>query len=337
MVENGNRLIVGKDSANRNPSIDLFKFICALMVIGIHTNVMGVFSDSIICFFGVIFSLAVPYFALCSGFFLSRSIEKIGFSSIKKQFKKMLRLYVVWTAIYLAFTIPGWINDGWFSVWAFVDFGISIFRTGSHYHLWYLLSMLYALPLFYLIVKFVKNRKVILLIALFLYGVKAFSYGYRSIFPLPFRQFYHFTDVHSALFQAMCFILPLLLLGSYLATQKCDKRKRFLVFAFIISLAILCCEAFMLRAKDINLVSFLFFTAPTACLFFLVIMHFSLPLPQFVCSILGSSSLYIYCIHPIFVELFLPYVNSPVLLFFLVVLVSVVISTSIVIIRSYHH
>lgn len=36
--------------------------------------------------------------------------------------------------IYLFISIPEWIETGWFSAWAFVDWGIALLIKGSYYH-----------------------------------------------------------------------------------------------------------------------------------------------------------------------------------------------------------
>lgn len=60
----------GKKISNRNNSIDIFRFVCAIMVVMIHTNP---FVDKNI-YLGYIFSqiiprIAVPFFFLTSGYF----------------------------------------------------------------------------------------------------------------------------------------------------------------------------------------------------------------------------------------------------------------------------
>ena len=90
--------------------------------------------------------LAVPFFVVCTGFFTGRIILfKDGRISEVKKTKdvvvksalRILRLYTVWSLVYLVVYIPNWIETGWFSLMAFIDWGIIFFTKGAYYHLWY--------------------------------------------------------------------------------------------------------------------------------------------------------------------------------------------------------
>lgn len=60
-----------KTITQRNAAIDLAKYIASIFIIGIHT---GFFSDInqtlAFVFQNIIFRTAVPFFAVCTGFFL---------------------------------------------------------------------------------------------------------------------------------------------------------------------------------------------------------------------------------------------------------------------------
>ena len=81
---------------DRNYTIDLFKFISSILIIGIHTNLFVDINDTLnFAFVDIICRLAVPFFAGCSGYFLSKSLAKNEFRAkpIKKQEWKMIKLY----------------------------------------------------------------------------------------------------------------------------------------------------------------------------------------------------------------------------------------------------
>lgn len=147
---------------DRNYTVDLFKFISSLLIIGIHTNLFVDINDTLnFAFVDIICRLAVPFFAVCSGYFLSKSLSKneYGAKPIKKQEWKMIKLYALWAVLYLAYSIPTWIKSGWMSFGAFKDYALATVTQGCHYHLWYLISLIYALPLFYLCARFIKKQK----------------------------------------------------------------------------------------------------------------------------------------------------------------------------------
>lgn len=92
--------------------LDLMKFVMAVVVIAIHIRPEVSFSNhSVKIIFEGIYSLAVPFFFMASGFLLFRKaripLEDVGKARILSYLKRMLKLYVVWTLIYLPLTIYG--------------------------------------------------------------------------------------------------------------------------------------------------------------------------------------------------------------------------------------
>ena len=107
-----------KDSAvmqNTNYKLlDLMKFICAFLVIGIHTRPLQAVSDvADKLFYYDISNYAVPFFYACTGYFLIvRQQNKGVHEKICFRIKKVLRLSVIWSIIYLPLTFCGWIIEG---------------------------------------------------------------------------------------------------------------------------------------------------------------------------------------------------------------------------------
>ena len=108
------------------------KFICAFLVIGIHTRPFQTVSDvADKLFYYNISNCAVPFFYACTGYFLivkqqNKSVhEKIGF-----RVKKVLRLYVIWSIVYLPLTFCGWIIEG--NREPVDDFDCGIMISASH-------------------------------------------------------------------------------------------------------------------------------------------------------------------------------------------------------------
>ena len=94
-------------------SIDLFRFICAIFVVMIHVNPFGNANRNIIfkyLDFGItqyLSRLAVPFFFITSGFFLYRKTvySSFSFNNSKKYIRRILKLYILWSIIYLPLTI----------------------------------------------------------------------------------------------------------------------------------------------------------------------------------------------------------------------------------------
>ena len=94
--------------------VDLIKFICAFLVIGIHTRQFLSVSDiADRLFYYDVSNYSVPFFYACSGYFLlaKKSNIKLG-DRLKIRIKKVLRLYLVWSLLYIPLTLYGWCIEG---------------------------------------------------------------------------------------------------------------------------------------------------------------------------------------------------------------------------------
>ena len=207
---------------------------------------------------------------------------------------------------------------------AFKDYALATVTQGCHYHLWYLISLIYALPLFYLCARFIKNRKLLFVLMIALYIIKAISYGYARWLPTFIQTIFGIGGKFSALFDAVFLLLPLLLLGFFISQKKISLK--FSLIGFIVSFSLLTVEAFTLKAFGQESVSFIFLTFPTAYFLFSLISQMNWNLNGKVCTLLGSASLMFYCFHPMIVELFIDIVPSSILLFVIAATVSVAVS-----------
>lgn len=310
----------------RNYTIDLFKFIAALLIIGIHTEPFSEVNGNL-CFFVVelVCRLAVPFFAICSGYFISQSIIKNDrkFTPVKRQEIKLIKLYAVWTILYFLFDIPFAVSGGYFTIKNHIGFAISTVTIGSHYHLWYLISLIYALPLLYLCVRFVRRNALVPIMA-GLYFIKVLSYGYTKWLPIQVNSVFNLFHKFDALFDAVFLLLPLMLLGYIISTGKIPELK-WCVLGFCFSFALLTVEAFTLRSFGQESVSFIFFTFPTAYFAFSLISHLKFGEKLKYGKMLGSVSLIIYCFHPMIVEI-LPKDMYSILKYLIVAIVSIAFS-----------
>lgn len=94
--------------------IDLLKFICAFLVVGIHTRPFQACSDLLDkLFYYDISNYAVPFFYACTGYFLviKHPKEKLQ-TKIKFRFIKILKIYLVWSVVYLPLTVCGYFVEG---------------------------------------------------------------------------------------------------------------------------------------------------------------------------------------------------------------------------------
>ena len=124
------------------------KVVMAFVVVSIHTTEWPLLG---------IREVAVPFFFLVSGFFLFGKMtgnRKEDLAVIRTWTLKILKLYLIWTAIYLPFTVYGWMQDGLTGKQALAMFARNLAFLGQNYMswpLWYLLSMIWGGVLFYLL------------------------------------------------------------------------------------------------------------------------------------------------------------------------------------------
>lgn len=145
-------------------SVDLCKFFMAIVVIAIHVHPFeGYASTTLLDVYNLLCGCAVPFFFLCTGYFMA---QKILYTNCEQQLvimrryvKKLLRLYLIWTLVYLPLTILAYCTNTtpWWKDIIYFIYGFVI--VGEHYNswiLWYLLSGIYGLIFIY----FLRKRNV---------------------------------------------------------------------------------------------------------------------------------------------------------------------------------
>lgn len=125
----------------RLKGIDLVKVLMAFVVVSIHTTTWPLLG---------IREVAVPYFFIVSGFFLFGKMtgdRSSDLRAIRAWTLKILRLYLIWTAIYLPFTVYGFLQDGLSLKQSLMLFGRNLLFVGENFMswpLWYLLAMIWS-------------------------------------------------------------------------------------------------------------------------------------------------------------------------------------------------
>lgn len=308
-------------------SLDLFKYFASLCIIVIHTEPLSSY-NSFWNFFTVQIAarLAVPFFAVCTGFLMTRRILKVQEDKPARRerilgyWKRIIRIYCFWSFVYLLFSIPWWLQTGWFSAWAFVDYGIAAFRSASYYHLWYLLALIYAIPAFAVCLRILK-KSIWFPLSTGLYGVYAIHYCYSMFLPGPIQKVFSVLSLFDGLTNGLFLILPFLLQGAILADDRIEFRIPYQI-ALVFSFLLLSMEAILLDRLGQNKVSYIVFTYPTALFFFQTVQHVKITKGTQVCRALGAASLLIYCFHPVIIEVLEENNVSPLLRFFVTVSVS---------------
>lgn len=147
-------------------NIDLFKFIAAIFVVAIHTDPLANCKGEFFYYpLNMIFLTAVPFFFLSTGFLLGKKCfagdavilsDEGRISYLKGYLLKMIKLYLIWTAVYMPLTVKSYIDWGYSLRYAVKDFFTGLIFVGQHYNswiLWYILSTVYTVTLIIIMAK----------------------------------------------------------------------------------------------------------------------------------------------------------------------------------------
>ncbi|MCR5547206.1 MAG: acyltransferase [Bacteroidales bacterium] len=233
------------------------KFIMAFIVVAMRTTVGNPL---------YIKDLAVPFFFLASGFFLFKKLDlcrpEEESACQKKWLSRIARLYLLWTAIYLPFTVYGFINGGNSFVHSLALFFRNLLFVGENYlswPLWYLLGMIWAGCMIFLLRKLRVPAWGMLIIGIGLVLVAQLSdlesNGlYHSVFKTTrngiFMGFpFMVAGGVASKFDAAC-VSPIVWLAAFLALLVCSKFAAWLVLPAAVALFL-----FAASVKDISFVS----------------------------------------------------------------------------------
>ena len=138
--------------SNKN-IFDLVKFIMAICVVAIHTHPLEyVNSATVQNVFDTAVSLAVPFFFMSSGYLLASKMQgdynsEENISKIRKLLFRILKMYLIWSAIYFPLAIYGYAKAETLIFQSVFYYIKNLLLVGEHYAsypLWYLLSTVYA-------------------------------------------------------------------------------------------------------------------------------------------------------------------------------------------------
>ncbi len=199
--------------------MDLWKLVCAFLVIGIHTRPFMASSELLDrLFYYDIANYAVPFFYACTGFFLViKHRERDIRDKLLLSTWKFIKVYVCWSALYLPLTIYGWFAEGGSGIKYVMQCLRNYIFVGENYYswtLWYLNGLIFALLLIFALIRRVSIRKMIFLgTMLYTVGVILTALNeHIDKIPLTLASFVIlyfklFVTTRNGLFQSFVFIL----------------------------------------------------------------------------------------------------------------------------------
>ena len=137
--------------------LDFGKIIAAVLVISIHTVPLVGYKGTIIFkLWEIISNLAVPFFFVCTGYFIGQRYKEKGIQYIRFRAFSFLKIYILCTFAYLPLTIYNYLIQKKGIAYSFLHFTRGFFLYGNHgwsWQLWYLLCAFYSLILLYFLKK----------------------------------------------------------------------------------------------------------------------------------------------------------------------------------------
>lgn len=300
--------------------LDIAKFIAALIVVMIHTHPLLGFGKEVDYYSTNVFGrVAVAFFFLCSGYFtFSRMHYNNGKLQNSKENRKILwktekriiEMYTIWSVIYFFVEILKWNSSKNISFFHFlVSFGMSFLIYGSFYQLWYLLAMIYGIPIIYcLLIKLGIKNVQILGIGLYLIHLLI---NVNEVIPNNvIRNIIGNVNFlpGSAVASAFYIGIPFMIWGFGVCIDKSINKKYCLGMMFI-SIIGLSVEAFVFYNKfEISDVTYYFFTVGIAVPLFLLLAEVEISGKRVI--LLRNLSTIIYCIHPLWIEIYKNIINK---------------------------
>ena len=337
-----------KTQKNSYTNLDIAKFICALLVVVIHTDPLADVAKEMNFFLvNILARVAVPLFFVMSGFFLfgpmlyENSRLSAGAENINRTiryWKRIAILYGGWSLIYLLFIkIPMWYATGWWGLHVIKDAVVSILFVGTHYHLWYLLALLYAVPLLFLLQR-ILHRKTLIFVAALLWVFECLRYSYAWLGADRIASLRWIAQRMPIVLDSLFRALPLMLFGANVARSEEHQRGKMLGILALLGFALCTAEVYALRSLTPNgqNFSYLIFTPFMA----ISILRFlcdaeQVPIDRKWASLLRDMSTNIYCLHPMLIELLIKHEFTGYKLWAMTTLLSVAIAWLVISGRKY--
>lgn len=315
-------------------AIDFFKLLMAVFIIVLHTSPFMDFSKLIeVGIRDCIVIIAVPFFFMTTGFFALKN-EKTA----KKSMTHLFRLYIIWSVIYLPFSIIKNHETGQ-SIQYYIK---SFFLWGSFDTIWYLLAAGVAVAISYFFLKRnALNWAVVL--GLFFYVIALLGTSYAGIMQntyawVFYEKYYEFFNTFK---NGVFFGLVFVSMGGLLR-QKWENGsvlKKNLIPITLASLVLVIIESAILILLDISTkgVDMKFFLLPFSVFVLLLLVNTKLEVKPKIAIHARKLSTLMFLTHRIFMTSFFMFgiydqVNS--MIWFIIILVSTIAFSELILVLS---
>ena len=163
------------------PFLDIVKFLLALLIVCAHfisENAMGRINP-LIDYLSSLYIIVVPFFFVCSGFLLFRKLDgQDDAGKVKNYCKRVLVMYMWWSALYIAFQIITWFRFGTTreEVWHYL---LNAITYSTYKTIWFLPATVIGVLLTYCFyVKAGLKKTFIIAIIFYIVGCMGASYSF---------------------------------------------------------------------------------------------------------------------------------------------------------------
>ena len=165
------------------PSLDIMKFIMAMLILTQHTRNEWAHSKGLVHAFFGLGNFAVPFFFACSGFLFFSKLNTLDMGGQKDYYKKWSlrigKMYLVWSLIYFCFVFYGWIINGFDAV-DIVRYLHRVIVFSSYATIWFLPALWVGVSICYWLKRHA-NKQVVWSIMLLLFIVGNMFGSYTNI------------------------------------------------------------------------------------------------------------------------------------------------------------
>ena len=239
-------------------SLDLFKFIFAILVVMIHTRPLMDISEAANWYFSnTVCMLAVPFFFMTSGFLLFDKLkscnDKEKSNAVRKYVLHILRMYLVWCVIWIPWKALNYYNLGHFDMYDMLDYIRRIIFVSGGDALWYLPALAFSVVAVYILKKRLSNITIVLIAAAFyLFGVLIGTW-YGAWENNSFVKAYYTVFLTTA--NGLLFGFLFTSMGMYVAEQKTPLREgnfKSSTLWFVFTFILLVIESIVIRKAGMS-------------------------------------------------------------------------------------
>ena len=137
------------------PAVDMMKFICAFLVIVVHTYPFyEVWPDLGFVTSNILGRIVIPFFFISAGYFMQIGRCHKDENYFRSYIKRLVKLYLIWSVIYIPFGMHklGTMMEISGALWL-AALPIALFNIGTYFHLWYMSALIFAMVFCHLFLK----------------------------------------------------------------------------------------------------------------------------------------------------------------------------------------